>query len=131
MFGSPKPKAKAPAPAPAPAPAKAKPAFSMFGSPKAAPVKKASGRGTLEIPKKEKSNNFGFSFGGAAKQAESTSDVPVLSNFVQNADGSLTGRVSNSKNYRDGTKITTSPVRRGVKSGQTVKTGSGSQYRLK
>jgi hypothetical protein len=158
MFGSPAKKAK-PAPAPAPAP-KAKTSFSMFGSPKKAPVpapapalakkpslsffggpakaaskkapvaKAGSVRGTLAIPKKEKSNNFGFSFGGAKKVATESDSIPVLKNFVQNPDGSLTGRVSGSKNYKNGTKITTSPVRRGVKAGQTVKTGSGSQYRL-
>ena len=56
--------------------------------------------------------------------------IPVLSKWVQNSDGSLTGLVSNSDNFRSGTKITTSPVRKGAKAGSVVKTGSGSQYRL-
>jgi hypothetical protein len=56
--------------------------------------------------------------------------IPVLSRWTQNDDGSITGFVSNSPNFRDNTKITTSPVRKGVKEAQLVKTGSGSQYRL-
>jgi hypothetical protein len=135
-------KKAAPAPAPAPAPT---PSFSFFGGkpagstsapPKKAPAAKApvsQARATLAIPKKATSNNFGFAFGGAAskKEAETKDDIPILSQFTQNADGSLTGRVSNSKNYKNGTKITTSPVPRGAKAGQIVKTTSGSKYRLK
>jgi hypothetical protein len=58
-------------------------------------------------------------------------DIPVLSKFVQNEDGSITGIVSNSMSYRTGTRITTSPVKKGATAGTVVKTSSGSKYRLK
>jgi hypothetical protein len=64
------------------------------------------------------------------KKAPPKDDIPVLSRWTQNADGSITGFVSNSSNFRSGTKITTSPVRKGAKGESVVKTGSGSQYRL-
>jgi hypothetical protein len=57
-------------------------------------------------------------------------NIPVLSRFKQNKDGSLTGIVSNASGFRTGTKITTSPVRMGAKAGQIVTTESGSKYRL-
>ena len=44
--------------------------------------------------------------------------IPTISNFKQNFDGSITGRVSNSKNFRNGTRITTTPVRKGAKAGK-------------
>ena len=122
------PAKNAPAPKKAPVekkkPAQKSPTFSLFKT-KAAPpppaAKKANGRFS------------GFSFGGGsapAKKAPINDNVPVLSRFKQNADGSITGTVSNSKNFRSGTTITTSPVAKGAKAGQVVKTSSGSQYRL-
>ena len=146
FFGGPALKKAAPAPAPASASAPApSPSFSFFGGkpagrtsapPTKAPAAKApafQSRATLAIPKKATSNNFGFAFGGVVskKEAQTKDDIPILSQFTQNADGSLTGRVSNSKNFKNGTKITTSPVPRGAKAGQIVKTTSGSKYRLK
>lgn len=56
--------------------------------------------------------------------------IPVLRNWKQEADGSLTGSISNSKVFRVGQKITTSPVRKGAKAGSIVTTSSGSKYRL-
>ena len=75
----------------------------------------------------------GFSFGGGstpAKKASVNDNIPVLARFKQNADGSITGTVSNSNNFRSGTVITTSPVPKGAKAGTVVKTSSGSQYKL-
>jgi hypothetical protein len=43
--------------------------------------------------------------------------------------GSITGVISNSKDFRTGTKITTSPVK-DAKAGKIVTTESGSQYKL-
>jgi hypothetical protein len=43
--------------------------------------------------------------------------------------GSITGVISNSKDFRTGTKITTSPVK-GAEAGKIVTTASGSQYKL-
>jgi hypothetical protein len=56
--------------------------------------------------------------------------IPVLEKWNQNADGSITGVVSNSLTYQDGASITTSPVKKDAKSGTIVTTSSGSQYRL-
>ena len=63
------------------------------------------------------------------KKVAPKDSIPVLSRWKQNADGSITGNVSNSSSFKNGTKITTSPVAKGAKTG-IVKTGSGSQYRL-
>ena len=81
-----------------------------------------------------------FSFGGAPAASKVASpqkpsvvanNIPVLSNWKQNPNGSITGLVSNSKQFKAGTEITTSPVPKGAKKGAVVKTGSGSQYLLK
>ena len=101
------------APAPAPKPVASKPAAKPFSFGTLAVRKE----GTSRPPKK-------------AAADTKNAGVPVLKNFVQNADGSLTGNVSGSKNFRQGEKITTSPVRRGAKAGMLVKTGSGSTYKL-
>lgn len=74
-------------------------------------------------------------FGGMAKPAVGAAaakndGIPVLSNWKQEADGSITGNISNSKVFRKGQKITTSPVRKGAKAGTVVTTSSGSKYRL-
>mmetsp|Transcript_1473 Transcript_1473/g.3259 ORF Transcript_1473/g.3259 Transcript_1473/m.3259 type:complete len:754 (+) Transcript_1473:147-2408(+) len=59
------------------------------------------------------------------------SAIPALSKWKQNKDGSITGYVSNSPNFKTGTKITTSPVPKNAKAASVVKTDSGSRYRLK
>jgi len=56
--------------------------------------------------------------------------VPILSSWKENADGSITGRISNSANFRAGEKITTSAVRMGAKAGSTVVTKSKLKYLL-
>jgi hypothetical protein len=56
--------------------------------------------------------------------------IPILEKWNQNADGSITGVVSNSLTYQDGASITTSPVKKGAKPGTIATTSSGSQYRL-
>jgi hypothetical protein len=66
---------------------------------------------------------------GASKKPQ-TSNVPALSMWTQNADGSVVGFVSNSEDFRTGTKITTSPVSGSAKAGTVVTTVSGSRYRL-
>merc|ERR1711862_370368 len=68
---------------------------------------------------------------GQKKKAAPAPDIPSISRFVQNADGSITGRVTNSKTFRNGTEITTSPVKKGAKAGMVVTTLSGSKYLLK
>ena len=113
---APKPKKVEPK-QPTTTPAPTRSTFSIFGSPKSAP-KSVSKKSTAKVAAKKKTG------------VDAKSSIPTLTNWVQNDDGSLTGKVSNSKNYRNGTKITTSPVRKGVKKGSVVKTGSGSQYKL-
>jgi len=56
--------------------------------------------------------------------------VPVVSNWEQNADGSISGRISGSPNFSNGQYITTSPVPQGATSNSVVKTSSGSRYFL-
>jgi len=56
--------------------------------------------------------------------------IPIISNWEREADGSITGKISNSPNFRNGEVITTSPARGVAKSGKVVVTGSGSKYRL-
>ncbi len=57
--------------------------------------------------------------------------VPTLARWRENADGSVTGNVSGSRNFTNGEKITTSKIVRGsFASGEVVVTGSGSKYFL-
>jgi hypothetical protein len=57
-------------------------------------------------------------------------EIPEVSRWKQNWDGSITGFIYNSKSFKDGTRVTTSPVPGSAKPGTTVTTGSGSQYSL-
>jgi hypothetical protein len=152
---APKPAPKA-APAPAPAP---RPSFSLFPKaeiqekPKVAPrIPNRSGtislfggtpapKPTTTAPRKavaKSSGTISLFGGGASKPAigKPTSaspvptNIPILKNWRQNPNGSITGNVSNSKSFKTGTEITTSPVPKGAKKGSVVKTGSGSQYLL-
>jgi hypothetical protein len=64
-----------------------------------------------------------ISFFGAPK-------VPEVRRWRQNFDGSITGFIYDSKNFEDGTKVTTSPVPRGARKGTTVTTKGGTKYFL-
>ena len=66
----------------------------------------------------------------APKKKKVISGVPELSKWKQNKDGSITGLISNSPSFFTGTRITTSSIPKGAKSGSTVRTGSGSRYKL-
>jgi len=94
-------------------------------------VKKTAAGKTASLGKPAAGNKFG---GAAARKsvtaAKKNDGIPVLTNWKQEADGSLTGSISNSKVFRVGQKITTSPVRKGAKAGSVVTTSSGSKYRL-
>ena len=130
----------------------AKPAqktFTIFSKPKVetAPVKKAepvqkasafsffgSSPVTKSVPEKKKPDiavpNRSGTLSIFGTKAPPPANVPVLSQWRQNADGSIVGKVSNSKGFRAGTEITTSPVKKGAKAGTVVTTGSGSKYYL-
>ena len=57
--------------------------------------------------------------------------VPSLVRWKRNGDSSITGFISGSPRFKEGEKVTTSPITNGnVKSGEVVKTGSGSSYYL-
>jgi hypothetical protein len=99
------------APAPSKVSAPKRPTLAIFG--KGSPIN--------AIPKTPASS----------KKGALADNIPILSQWTQNPDGSITGLVSNSKSFRTGTRITTSPVRKGATKGTTIKTGSGSQYILK
>jgi hypothetical protein len=109
LFGGSKPKVEPKTVSP---PEPKKSAFSLFG-----------GGSSKSKPAPKKASP-------PAKKAQVQDAIPQLSKWAQNNDGSITGLVSNSDNFRSGTKITTSPVSKGAKAGSVVKTGSGSQYRL-
>jgi len=63
-------------------------------------------------------------------KAAAPQGVPVVSNWEQNTDGSISGRISGSSNFSNGQYITTSPVPQGATSNSVVKTSSGSRYFL-
>jgi len=77
-------------------------------------------------------------FGGAkkasgtssTKKTEVKTEVPILTQWIENADGTISGLVKNKQKVNDGTKITLNPTRRGAKAGSVVRTDDGEQYRL-
>ena len=56
--------------------------------------------------------------------------IPTLSSWEQNSDGSITGYVANRIGFKDGTLITTSPVKTRARAGRVVTTTGGSRYKL-
>ena len=57
--------------------------------------------------------------------------VPTILGWKLNRDGSITGRISGSPNFKQGELITTSQIVRGrIERGSVVQTGSGSSYFL-
>jgi hypothetical protein len=101
--------------------------FSFLGNPKAT---------FEEANAPEPKQSFSF-FGNPKAETDPSKNIPIssrwnipiLSRWTQNANGSLTGWISNSSNYEDNTKITTSSVPK-ARRGTVVTTKSGSQYRL-
>ena len=154
FFGKPDPKpVPLPPPAPAPTPVAKKPEpFSFFGKSNTAsnPVARPAVKRTP--PKPAERNTFGILNKKAnpvvnkpkpparkappvpkktSKPKPPVNDgIPILSNWKQESDGSITGNISNSKMFSTGQKITTSPVKKGVRKGTVVTTRSGSKYRL-
>jgi len=57
--------------------------------------------------------------------------VPLVSRWQMNRDGSITGLISGSPNFKEGERVTTSMIVNGrIESGEVVTTGSGSRYFL-
>jgi hypothetical protein len=141
IFSGPKPAAPAPKAAPVVEEKKAvqrSGTFSLFSAPKVVDAPKAAPVVEKKVVAKKASSLGGFFGGTAAPKAAVAKkvatpvadDIPIISKFRQNADGSITGIVRNSKSFRNGTEITTSAVARGAKAGSVVTTSSGSKYRL-
>lgn len=67
-----------------------------------------------------------------AGRSESSIDaeLPQVRLWKQNSDGSITGFIYNSKDFKDGTRVTSLPLQGGSTSGTVVRSGSGSQYIL-
>eukprot|EP00523_Entomoneis_sp_CCMP467_P000326 CAMPEP_0168746372 /NCGR_PEP_ID=MMETSP0724-20121128/15114_1 /TAXON_ID=265536 /ORGANISM="Amphiprora sp., Strain CCMP467" /LENGTH=952 /DNA_ID=CAMNT_0008794143 /DNA_START=161 /DNA_END=3019 /DNA_ORIENTATION=- len=129
IFGAGAPKKKAaPKKVDTPVP-KGSGTLSLFGgAKKVAPAKKAEPAARKSIPIVKKAAKKAVK--KAAKKVAVPAGVPVLSRWKQNADGSITGFISKSPNFRDNTKITTSPIRGKPGSAAVVQTGSGSKYYL-
>jgi len=132
--GAAKPAPKEVEPTPSPAP---KPAFSLFGgaAKPAAPAVQKTTTIKKPAPVRRGTITLGSPQAKATQQKAASTPVkndgiPVLKNWSQEADGSVTGNISNSKVFRVGQKITTSPVPKGAKPGSVVTTSSGSKYRL-
>jgi len=79
---------------------------------------------------KDKKRPGEFSLFGTNNPKNNGPGVAVLSEWEQEDDGSITGRVSNREGFTDGTWITTSPVKGRAKAGRIVTTSGGSRYRL-
>merc|ERR1711906_12644 len=107
---------------------------STWGTIALTPAKKAGKAATKQASKAARKASPTWSLFGSGsspkKAAKAASPYPIISKFTQERDGSITGIVSNSKNFKTGSRITTSPVKKGAKAGQVVTTSSGSKYQL-
>jgi len=65
-----------------------------------------------------------------SKSPKAPPRVPILSEWRENKDGSITGFISRSESFEDGESITTSPIVSKVVGGAVVQTNSGSRYYL-
>lgn len=101
------------------------------------------GRGTIAINKPRQKTPLASLYAeggednlqGGADEISSSSGkapagIPTLYNWVQYVDGSITGRIKNSRNFIDGATVSTSPVPAGAKGGNVITTASGSRYFL-
>jgi hypothetical protein len=103
-------------------------------------------RGTIAISKPRATLSLSsFLYGGSGTEEENNDDdpsgddaeaagadeapagVPMLSNWVQSIDGSITGQLKGSRNFYEGSTVATSPVPSGAKGGSVVTTASGSK----
>ena len=82
-----------------------------------------------EESKASKKSFFSGFFGGN-KRWQENENAPVIYDWQRNDDGSITGYVRGASDFPDGTRITTSAVKREAKSGSAVWTSSGNQYKL-
>ena len=82
------------------------------------------------LPSYWEPNSPGLSSFFGAPTLSGPKEVPEVRRWKQNTDGSVTGFIYNSKNFKDGTRVTTSPVPKNPAKGSVVKTKGGSKYLL-
>jgi hypothetical protein len=69
-----------------------------------------------------------FGFGGNEdKPTAVPAGIPVISDWEQNSDGSITGKITGKSGFGFGEAVTTSPVPKGAVGGKVVTTSSGSK----
>ena len=115
------------------------PAFEPKAASRVSAPSKIDAKETVETAKPGATISLGF-FGFRQKStAASTPEVPsksvqsaprgvpALSNWTQNKDGSITGVISGSRAFKDGEKVTTSPITSDAVSGSVVATTSGTK----
>jgi len=122
--------------------AKKRDSFSFFGnmSSKHTTVTPRLPIKSVPTPKKKPVSKNTTSFGlsktkfGVQANALPRQDnaIPTIKNWEQEADGSITGYITNSPNFREGQTITTSPIKGSgiARAGSIATTISGSKYRL-
>ena len=91
---------------------------------KAAPQKAAPSSPTFQLFPSKSSEE--------TKAPPSKGDLPTINSWKVASDGGISGKITGSDDFRDGEKISTSPIatRGSFKDGMTVVTTSGSKYRL-
>jgi len=122
-------------------PVKGRPTLSLFGlgggddsATKQPPVPKGKSAPTLKVAKSPtlkvaKSPTLKVAKKSSAPQAPN--GVPTISGWRLNGDGSVSGKITGSPNFRNGETVTTSPISKGrIEKGSVVQTGSGSRYFL-
>lgn len=53
--------------------------------------------------------------------------IPVLYDWIQYIDGSIMGKVRGSRNFKDGSSVSTSPIKDKAVGGNVITTSSGSK----
>lgn len=95
-------------------------------------LKKKSGTISLQSLKKKKLSPADAFGRRSPKGKKAPPGVPIINRFKSNRDGSVSGFITGSKNFREGEKVTTSKLapNQKVEAGNVVTTVSGSKYFL-
>lgn len=89
--------------------------------------------GTISMqPLNTKQSQGIFGRGGKVKDTNAPRGVPVINKFKSNRDGSVSGFITGSNNFKKGERVTTSKLapNQKVEAGNVVTTVSGSKYFL-
>jgi len=119
---------------------KGRPTLSLFGlgggddsATKQPPVQKGKSAPTLKVAKSPTLKVAKSPTLKVAKKSapQAPNGVPTISSWRLNGDGSVSGKITGSPNFRNGETVTTSPISKGrIEKGSVVQTGSGSRYFL-